>query len=363
MWLGTTGGAILGSTLKGVTITRDMGCSFELAGGAAAASSVVDLAGNPSDAANVLALTSSFAGNDDAGEFQFVSRILETTNGGQTFASLPGLLPAALRGETLDLAASDGTRLYVSALQDAIAGRTGFLLTSRDRGATFESHVVPLVGEERSLFIAAVDPTNADRVYLRTDSAELTPGRLIVSHDAGKTFRTAFTSRGRLAGFALSKDGSRVYVGGPQDGVQVASTSDLAFEQRTTMPIECLALGDDGLWGCSTEGGGFVAGISNDDGASFRARLKFCEINGLVSCPAGAATNDRCNWPQQRKALGCQPREPSVDAGSEAGPEPAASEGDAGCSCGPGRSSPGAFVALSGIAALALARAARRRRQ
>ena len=70
--------------------------------------------------------------------------------------------------ETVEVARSDAQRLYVSAVRGEDAQREGFVLTSKDRGAHWTTHKVPLDAAERTPFLAAVDPQNADRVYVRT---------------------------------------------------------------------------------------------------------------------------------------------------------------------------------------------------
>src|SRR5690606_25614376 len=121
----------------------------------------------------------------------------------------------------------------------------GALLVSNDHGLSWQEEPVQLLDGERAVYIAAVDPTNAERVYLRTSAGVDKPTRLIVREatDGGPpTQRTVYTAQGALTGFALTPDGGTVYVGGAKDGIRVASTSDFVFQVRSNLEVQCLAL-------------------------------------------------------------------------------------------------------------------------
>ena len=88
--------------------------------------------------------------------------------------------------------------------------------------------------------MAAVDPTDTDRVYIRVSSYSGST-RLVVSNDGANTFRDVFTTKGPMLGFALSEDGATAYLGGLDDGLYTASRTALAFTQKSTMKVLCLA--------------------------------------------------------------------------------------------------------------------------
>ena len=379
MYSVTPGGTILTSTSQGVAVSNDKACSWSFAGGALKDLFFIDLAARTG---SVLAFASSYDGQDDAGIIFFKSTLFETKDEGKTFTTLPGTLAPSLLGETVDVTPSDPDRIYVSAVRDPGTAATAFLLTSTDHGKTFTESPVPLVQPEHSLFIAAVDPLNANRLYVRTFSAIDMPSRLLVSDDAGKTFRTIFTGQGALLGFAVSKDGSRVYVGGPKDGLRVASSSDFVFVQKSTVEVHCLTYADDGLWACSTEKSGFVVGLTKDEGGTFESKLHFCDIRGPLTCAAGTSTNTECSlggtgsnafppWPQQRATLGCSASSlpdggldqdaAFLNDGSTDAAGPGTTDGGGGCSVRAPSPSPIAAV-LAGVAAtIALVRRRRHR--
>lgn len=368
--------AYAGSTYLGLAVSRDQGCNWSFAGGKltedGSTSIFIDLSSNPNDAKNFVLFGSGYDGQQDGSVF-FKSQLFETKDEAQTFQQLGQNLDPGLLGYTVDLTKTDPNRIYLTAVRDfGSQQRTSWLLTSKDHGATWTEQEIPLRGDELRAFIAAVDPNDAERVYLRTlaNGAD-SPTRLIVRDavDGGPaTFRDVFSAAGPILGFALSPDGARVWAGA-RDGVHAAATTDFAFTKRSDQFTTCLAINGDGLWACSAERSGFVLGLSKDEGATFESRLHFCDVRGPLACPASAnqnATGNICPtlWQTQRGVLGCL-----ADAGGDASaPADAAPEarfvpGGGSCGCSTTPVAPwGAFVTVTG-AALALLRRARRRRE
>ena len=78
------------------------------------------------------------------------------------------------------------------------------MLRSDDHGASFRSFPIPVAPEEYP-YLAAVDATNPDRVYVRTDywatdeiGVAMASDALFVTEDGGQTFRELY----RAAGYA-----------------------------------------------------------------------------------------------------------------------------------------------------------------
>jgi len=375
----TPNGTVLTSTFQGLAISHDRSCNYAFVGGALKDLVFIDLTSRPSTPGTVVAFASSYDGQDDAGLIFFKSTLFETKDEGNTFAPLGPSFDPTLLGETVDVTASDPDRIYVSAVRNPGTAATGVMLTSRDHGKTYMETAIPLVAPERAPFIAAVDPTNADRVYVRTSAGTDMPSRLLLSEDAGKTFKSIYTAAGPLSGFALAPDGKKLFIGGPRDGVKVANTTDFAFVQKSTVEIQCLSLSTDGLWGCSNEKSGFVVGLSKDEGATFEAKLHFCDIRGPLACPAGSTTQVECSlggtasnasppWPPQRAVLGCG-SDPGVDGGATDGglpdgstDNPGADQMEGGGGCALRAPSPTPIAALLAGVAAAIALIRRRRR-
>jgi hypothetical protein len=328
-------GAIVGTTFQGLTRSQDQACSWALVP-ETGNQVFIDLTQNPNDETNIIAFASNFKGVD-AGVTTFTSQLWESKDEGKTFAKLGQPLDDLVLTYTVDVTKTDPNRIYVTGTRKTNPTPTGGLFVSPDHGTSWVEITVPLVDAERSLWIAAVDPTNANRVYLRTSNASNTgPDRLILVEleadagvDAGAaTQRLIFTATGALRGFALNADGTKAYVGGPKDGVKVASTSDFAWQTRANIQVQCLAVTADGLWACSNEQTGFIAGLSKDDGATFQPLIHFCDIQGPLTCGPTTGVTNQCTsiWPGQRQALGC------IDDGGAGGTDdggPGSSSGDA----------------------------------
>ncbi len=148
---------------------------------------------------------------------------------------------------TLEVAKSDPQRIYVSGVRGSGGTRTASLFVSTDAGTTWTERAIPFLPTvESGVYIGAVDPTNSDLVYLRTDGSS----RLLVTSDAGGTFQvasfptadggTSASLNGYMLGFALSADGSKVYAGDVEDGVFVGSRGGLGFVHRSNIHVECL---------------------------------------------------------------------------------------------------------------------------
>lgn len=369
---------VIASTFQGLAVSKDRSCSYGLVGGDLKDLVFIDLTSRPSTPETVVAFASSYDGQDDAGLIYFKSTLFETKDQGNTFAPLGPSFDRTLLGETVDVTASDPDRIYVSAVRNPGTSATGALLTSRDHGKTWEENPITLINGERAAFIAAVDPTNADRVYVRTSNSSDMPSRLLLTDDAGKTFKTVFNALGPLTGFALAKDGAKVWVGGMRDGLQVASTTDFAFTQKSKVEVSCLALAADGLWTCSNEKSGFVVGLSKDEGATFETKLHFCDIRGPLACAPGTTTHTECTlggnasnasppWPSQRALLGCgggidPDAGPSDGGAGDGSPDPGDGGMDGGGGCAMRAPSPTPFAALLAGVAATVALLRRRRR-
>lgn len=375
MYAITTDGTLISSTFQGLAISHDRACNFAFAGAALTELVFIDLTSRPATPGTVIAFASSYAGQDDAGAIFFKSTLFETPDEGKTFTALGASFDPTLLGETVDVAPSDADRIYVSAVRNPGTSASAALLTSKDHGKTYEEFPIALVVPERAAFIAAVDPTNADRLYVRTSNAVDKPSRVLLSDDAGKSFRVIFTGTGALPGFALSDDGKTIYVGGGKDGLNVASTTDFAFTQRSKLEISCLKFNKDALWACSTEKSGFVVGASSDNGLTFTPVLHFCDIRGPLACAVGSTTHTECTlggtstsrtppWPVQRAVLGCGGPvlpEGGADGGaSEAGTAPGGGGDAGGCSVRTPSPAPFAAIIAGAVALMALMRRRRR---
>jgi mono/diheme cytochrome c family protein/photosystem II stability/assembly factor-like uncharacterized protein len=351
--------SIILGTQEGLVASRDTGCSWAFANGAP----TIDVALRPDVPGSGLALSSNPSRID--GGVLFLPALLETRDDAVTWAPYGAPLDALVRPDTVEVTASDPHRVYVSGVKLVQGVAQGVLLASADDGQTWREGAVPAFApNDEAVLVGAVDPTNADRVYLRI--VQFFGGALVVTDDGGRTFRSpVLTSPVPMPGFALSPDGSKVYVG-TDTGLLVAKASDLVFARTSSIPIQCLAATDTTLFACSSdEAGCFSLGVSTDDGAHFTPVLRLDRIRGPLRCSATSAVSQcAAQWPALRDAL-APPASPTQspcapgggngadpDGGAaHATPEPAR-KAASGCLCaGPGAYPPGWALGLLGMAA------------
>lgn len=277
-----------------------------------------DLAVDPAGATFVL--TSNFRSEDDGGAYAFASWLLRGTASGEGIRAGEGhALPGDTLFETVDAVPGDPSKLVLSGATHG-SGRpdAGVLFVSEDGGAHLERLDVPLEPGETSVYIAGIEAEGA-RVYVRTAGGPAAPGRLLVApfaellargrrhEDAG--LREILRLPRALLGFALDGAG-HVFAGG-DDGVWMARSAELAFAQRGSTAVQCLAARPHELWACGSGAAGSLAAVSTDDGATFTTKLTLGSIRGLVATDEvrAACTQD---WDKLRgEYAAAAPPEPS----------------------------------------------------
>ncbi len=320
--------SVLVATFEGLGVSPDHGCSWSFAGGGLSKAILNDVAIHPDTPASGLALVSSYASTLADGGFTYTNQIFGSTDNGATWNQIGQNLDDSFVAETLDAAKSDPQRIYVSGIAGSGNAASGIFLASIDGGKTFTKSVIPLLStDEHAPFIGAVDPANANRVYVRTSGS--TTGRLLVTDDGGATFRTVFSGT-PLMGFAVSPDGSNVFVG-DSNGLYEASSTDLTFTQKSNIQVQCLATSGARVYACSVESSGFIVGASDDEGTTFTPLLHLATVRGPLACPS-TTTAELCipDWPGVAAMLG-------ADAGTVAdagdiSPPPTPTK-SSGCGC------------------------------
>jgi hypothetical protein len=333
----TGSGAVVAGTFGGLARSVDGGCSWQH--GAKGPESIIDLAIRTSTPDRVYAVSCLFARVGDAGAQLFHSELLVSDDAGDHWTTRATLDPSLII-DSVEVAPSDPKRLYVSAIRPHGKETRGVLLVSSDDGARFTERSIPFGVSDRGVYVAAVDPNRADRVYLRTSGVDAS--RIVVTDDAGASVRTAFEA-GRLLGFALADDGKTLYAGGPKDGLVAASTSDLHFEKRSSQPIQCLTAVGKTLWACTPTSSGFVVGASADGGSTFAPKLTLAGTRGPLRCAAPASPGEcAVEWASFRQLVGM---DDARDAGAPPATPPAPSPTTTrGCGC----TAPGARRDLEG---------------
>jgi hypothetical protein len=326
---------------NGLVLSQDSGCSWSAAGGPLAGQLVIDLVVRPDAPDVVLVLTSTYgpeAGVD--GSPGYTQQIYRSTDDAANWSALGTPIDPSALATTIDVAAADPHRIYVSAIRSANTARSASLLVSADDGASWTERPVQLDPNlESAIYIAGVDPASPDRVYIRTAGAT---SRLLVTSDAGQTFQSPLSLSGSMLGFALSPDGSKVYAGNVKQGLFVAARESLSFQNVSPIRVQCLATQGSDLWACSDEPSGFIAGVSRDDGATFAAKLHL-SAPPTIECAAQAGAAAQCSG-APRQAL-CRVLVCDTDSGSGPPPTPISAKA-CGCSAiGPRRDATALMVA------------------
>ncbi len=194
----TTGGRIAVGLPDGLAIGERDGCAWRRADGLVG-DEVIDLVVSGSDpgtayAAAVVRVNGAFNG------------LIVKTSDGVTW-SAPGALLPDTYPLTIEIAASRAQRLYLGANDGNL--ERGFIDVSDDGGVTWMAYDSP--GGVDAVYVSAVDPATADRIYVRSYSPQ---SNLYVSEDGARTWATIVQSPVPLLGFALSPDGRQIAVGG-----------------------------------------------------------------------------------------------------------------------------------------------------
>jgi uncharacterized protein (TIGR03382 family) len=384
----------------GLSVSPDRGCNWSCIGGGLTGQSVIDVAVRPDTPASAVALTGTIVPSDSAFSNTY-SQVFETTDNGKTWTAIGMPIDPTVLVTTIDVTKTDPNRIYVSGTRAYGSSRTASLFISRDRGATWTEAPIPMFdpNSEQSIYIAAIDPTNADNVYLRSNGNLLGgQSRIYFTRNGGADGGASFSMTaslpdeggfdveeassndiaGELLGFALSPDGSKAYAGTVESGLWIASTSDMQFTQKNAnVRIKCLQTRNSELWACSDITSGFVLGESLDDGATFTPKIHYVtSLCGSVECqpnpggPLGCGAMANASSCQDAYQAYCMATDvtnscgtcpagdagaPTADAGGSSNSGNAGSSSSSGCSTVGGRGATG-FAAVLSLVGLALVR-------
>ena len=380
----TANGTLVAGAIDRLARSTDTGCDWTFAACPFEGQRIEDIDVRPDARHVVLAITSTPAqslaeagatcsnapldAGADGGAAYF-DQVFESLDDGATWSRLGVPIDPTVLVTTLDVASGDPHRIYVAGYRVGTGASTPAFFVSIDDGDTWSERALPPLNGagETGPYIAAVDPTDADRVYVRTGGTGAS--RLLVTNDAGATFQVALALTGQMLGFALSADGSKIYAGGVTDGLFVATRSTMAFEKRSAKSVWCLASQGVDLWACSNEISGFFAGLSSDDGATFAPKLHLSDLRGALAC-APDATAAQCSGPPFQmlcRTFECGAGTTAGDAGTptrgDAGAAPGGtrSKGGCGCSAVGGRST--AVLPVGGALGIGIARRRRKARR
>lgn len=285
----TADGSLIAGYVQGLGIAHGDSCGWGLSGAPLDGQFVTDVSTFRATPEKAIAVTALGGAN--------ISRVWVAPDNGTTWSQLGVDLPTGFLAKTLDVATSDPARIYVSGSDGSTGSIVGRVARSLDSGETWELFDIPGSDSGSSPFIAAIDPTDEDTLYVRLDGV---PGHLLVSTDAAETWTEIFTGLGFLKGFALAPDGSSVLVGGPVEGVWRAPAKSAGFVKVSDVGVRCLKWEAAGVYACAdNDTDGFTLGISADQGSTFAPLFHLPCLRGPLACPASTSIGALCpgEWP------------------------------------------------------------------
>jgi len=308
------GSAFLASSIE-VTRSSDVGCTWPTSTGSVTAQAVDDIFASPTDASLVYAIIANANNNG--------SYLVASHDGGRTFD------PAHLYDTTanqiltgVEVSRSQPSTVYLTQNATGAVPRDerAHLLQSTTSGAagTWTSLPIPIPDDNSQPRILAVDPADANVVYIRLVNP-INDG-IVVTRNGGKMFEAPFIINGQFTSFLRATDGT-LYAGTANGQLFVRPPNASAFNptpkaaphlrclgQRFGEPTRIYACGDMLM-------DGFSVFYSDNGGDTFTGLMKFTQIRGPLTC-GPVQTNCAAHWDRIQDVLGITP---TTDAGQGSG--------------------------------------------
>lgn len=223
--------------------------------------------------------------------------VYSSVDRGRTWAPTGDELSGAARYDSMVVAPSDASRIYVGGSVvsfDPSVPSQAYVFRSDDGGATWTSTTATMSLGERSFRIHGVDPSNPDRLLASFGSAF--SGRLVASDDGGRSFQDVLELPS-LDALEWSADGATVVVSGAElGGVWRSNDRGQTFENvRNDLHLLCLHYIGDELWGCGGLEPETQVTRSFDDGETWAPVLTFeTDIDVVVPCSADTTVGEVC---------------------------------------------------------------------
>jgi hypothetical protein len=245
-----------------------------------------------------------------------------------------------LRVDTLDVAPSDESRIYVTGYRPGVGQNTrqSVMYRSDDGGGTFRETRRVLSGLTGiipgRIYLAAIDPKDEDRILARV--LDNTGSKLALSTDGGTTFRVTLEMMGAMFGFAKADDGRTYWAGSgdPKEGIWRSRDRGEHWEPVAKSGVFCLHAAEGKLYACSNPfvPGGYAVAVSDDGGETLKALGTFDSIEGAVACDSGPGAACQAAWPAARDSIAAgggemSPAAPRPSSAPRASVGPSASSG------------------------------------
>ncbi len=359
---------LLAVSPQGVIRSNDLGCSWSAATGVPS-TAALDVFADPNDASRVLAVTT--AGGDGGAVYE----VLASSDGGASFGTTVYTAAAGDHITGVEIARSAPQTIYAT-----VTSGSSFipkLAQTTDGGAHWTLHDLSaaLTAGAYSLGLIAVDPADAQKVYLRVGARS--GEALAITTDGGASATLPLSlPGGALSAFTRMPSGSLIAAG-------ILGTDEVAYRSTdggatftmlpAALPVRGLASRGTTLYAATdTMTAPSAIETSPDEGMTWQPLMKYSDIQAIQTCVMALCQDDceyragMSQWPESMCSAVAAP----VDAGSapEAGRDagPTVTPGKSGCSCSTGRDAgraPAAlFLAVGGLVVCGRPRRRRKRR-
>ena len=301
----TADGAVLADSVN-LTRSADVGCSWPTSSGSVAGAVVSDIFADPTDPTFALAIIATINGTS----------IASSHDGGNSFG--PPLYSTADLLTGIESSRSTPGVVYATAIHPTgSTTNSAVLLRSADYGVHWAAPATIPAPSGTQPSILAVDPANANTVYLRLLSGA--KDSIGITTD-GQNVQTVLTVPGVLTSFLRASDGT-LYAGQLEGNLYLRAPGATTFTKQSGPHLRCLGQrpGTTRIYAC---GDGFLdnfsVGTSDDGGKTFQPLMKFAQILGPLTCaPVQSACS--AHWQRVQQVLGiATPPDagPSADGGA-----------------------------------------------
>ncbi|HXU05886.1 MAG TPA: MYXO-CTERM sorting domain-containing protein [Polyangia bacterium] len=268
---------------EGMAFSDDDTCGWTVARVPSTSTTIFDAFPDPTKASRVLAVAATA---NDAGVSYSA---MESSDSGATFATTRYTAAMGDNLTGIEIAKANPQTVYMSILSGPTL--VPKLARTTDGGTTWKAEDLSakLPTKTTLIRIIAVDPTNADRVYLRTHSAAGDAFAVAVAGTNGFTVTTPLTfPDGILSAYARLSTGTIVLaavVG--LDNVAYRSTDGGATFQPLPAPPNVRALSARGTTlyvVADNEADGYAVGTSVDMGQTWQPLMRYDQIAAIQAC-------------------------------------------------------------------------------
>jgi hypothetical protein len=284
----------------GLAISSDDACTWTTADGGVGNTYVEDFFFDPSDPNHALAIAT--APNPDGGPEG--TALFQSHNGGLTFDTAPIFQPPTGVGVlSMEISRSSPQTIYI-ALFESSPDRRALLGRSDDSGGTWQQFDVSggAIGT-KSVRIAAVDPNDATRVYLRVADSTAGQDALAIVTDGGASVTVPLQLQYPMSGF-LHRSNGELLVTTLQQGSFRSVDQGQSFQPwEANLHLRGLTERGSTLFLVGDNfADNFAVAQSSDDGNTLTPLLQFDRICGLKAC-GNIASLCQATWSQLAQTL------------------------------------------------------------